>query len=61
MLQLKKRALPLNLRQSGNVDAKIKITTRLRKGPVLSPGGKGRVLGVRHVQPHIPPSGIREA
>ena len=33
MLRLKKRSLPLNMRQSGDVDAKIKITTRLRKGP----------------------------
>ena len=33
MLQVKERHLPLNLRQSGNTDAQIKITTRIRKGP----------------------------
>ena len=33
MLQVKQRHLPLNLRQSGNTDAQIKITTRIRKGP----------------------------
>ncbi len=33
MLQVKERHLPLNLRQSGNTDAQVKITTRIRKGP----------------------------
>ena len=33
MLQLKKRHVPINLRQSGKSDARIKISTRIRKGP----------------------------
>ena len=33
MLQVKQCHLPLNLRQSGNTEARIKITIRIRKGP----------------------------
>ncbi|MCH7997276.1 MAG: aminomethyl transferase family protein [Chloroflexi bacterium] len=33
MLQIKKRHLPINMRQSGDIDARIKFTARIRKSP----------------------------
>ena len=40
MLPVKQCHLPLNLRQSGNTDTQVKITTRMSKGPDAAPMAK---------------------
>ena len=46
---LKNRRLPINLRQSGNSDARMLISTRIRKSPLVAPVQGRRLLGLYHL------------
>ena len=57
---LKRRRLPINLRQSGNSDAQMLISTRVRKSPWWHLSKAAGLLGLYDVQSSVPPKGVHQ-
>ena len=57
---LKQRRVPINLRQSGNSDARMLISTRVRKSPWWHMSKAAGMLGLHGLQPPVPPARLRQ-